>query len=219
MGEASQEIDLILQNLEPISNYNYGIPAGKDARDAFLSSIGIDPNSQVLTPAYNKRGYMVAQRLPLGDFFNAIPSNEAELIASENCTVGQILSDIFGLFYPAGMIDTSLLETAEFAVEGFFLNSVAAAKSAVQNLQKAYFFDLIQSGSTFKFIPLNSARDILNLDAVDLAAHQSGGQKPNDYEISEVDPTTLPAKVTVSYLDPDLNYDWSLDYLAPCQLN
>ena len=67
--------------------------------------------------------------------------------------MGQIIGDIFGLFYPAGMIDTSLLETAEFAVEGFFLNSVAAAKSAVQNLQKAYFFDLIQSGSVFKFIP------------------------------------------------------------------
>nr|MDJ0572164.1 phage tail protein [Pleurocapsa sp. MO_192.B19] len=206
-GQTNQEIDPLLQNIDPISNYSYGIPPGKSERDNFLRSIGLEPNTQILTPAYNKRAFMVAQRLPLEDFFNSLPTTEAEVVASENCTVGQILGDIFGLFYPAEMIDTSLLETSEFAVEGFFLNSVAAAKNAVQNLQKAYFFDIIQSGRGFKFIPLNSPRNVINLSSPDLAAHQSGGQKPFDYEINEVDPATLPSKVTVSYIDPDLNYD------------
>ncbi len=67
--------------------------------------------------------------------------------------MGQIIGDIFGLFYPAETTDTSLIATSEFAVDGFFLNSVTAAKNAVQNLQKAYFFDIIHSGSVFKFIP------------------------------------------------------------------
>ena len=206
-GLTGEVIDPLLQNVAPISNYNYGIPANPSERDAFLLSLGINPNQTILTPAYNHRPYMVAQRLPLEEFYNALPTVEAELHASDNCTVGQIIADIFGLFYPPGQIDTSLIETADFAVEGFFINSIAAAKEAVQNLQKAFFFDIIQSGDTFKFIPLNHPRTIINLLPEDLAAHQSGTEKPLDYEIVDADPTTLPSEVIVSYIDRDLNYD------------
>ena len=202
-GEPAQAIDPLLQNKQPISSYSYGIPNDTTERDAYLSSFGIDPNTAVLTPAYNQRALSVWQRVPLGDFFNAIPAGEGELVASENCTVSQIVGDIFSLFYEPTRYDTSLLTTP---VQGFTIDSVGAAKSAIQTLQQAYFFDIVDSNGVYKFIPINHPRDVINLRIEDLAAH-TGEQKPVDYEIIEADPASLPSKVTVKYIDPDLNYD------------
>jgi hypothetical protein len=207
LGTNAQNIDPLLQNTDPIQNYSYGLPSNRVDRDAYLRSLGIDPNQTVYTPTYNSRAYMVAQRLPLGDFFNSLPTIEAEITASTNCTAGQIISDIFGLFYPSNRFDVSLISTTDFSCEGFFVNSVEAAKNAVQNLQKAFFFDIVDSNGVFKFIPINQSRTAINLLAKDLAAHQSGTQKPVDYEVIEADPTSLPSEVVVSYIDKDLNYD------------
>ena len=63
------------------------------------------------------------------------------------------------------------------------------------------------TGNGFRFVPLNSPRDVVNLNAVDLAAHTGGTQKPFDYEITSVDSSTLPSKVICNYIDKDLNYD------------
>lgn len=206
-GTANQAIDPLLQTVEPISNYTYGIPADKTAREAFLRSYGIEPATQELTSAYNKRCYVVSERLPLEDYYNALPSEEAELVASENCTVGQIYQDIFGLVYPGYNFDFSAITTPEFAVDGYFINSIEAAKNTVQNLQKSHFIDIVMTGNGFKFVPLNSPRDVVNLNAVDLAAHTGRTQKPVDFEITSVDETTLPSKVICNYIDKDLNYD------------
>ncbi len=203
-GEPAQIIDPLLQNTSPISNYNYGLPTNEADRSAYLESLGIDPNQVILTPGYNHRAYLVAQRLPLVDFFNALPADEAEIIASENCTVGQIIGDIFSLFFDSTRYDVSLLTTP---VQGFTIDSVTAAKSAIQTLQQAYFFDIVDSNGIFKFIPLNHPRDVIDLSPLDLAAHSGGNQKPLDYEIIEKDPTTLPSEVVVKYIDPDLDHD------------
>lgn len=207
LGELTQNIDPLLQNLEPILNYNYGIPSNKAERNAFLLAHGIDPATQALTPAYNKRAYMVAERIPLEDFYGALPSSDAEIVASEDCTVGQIFGDIFGLVYPDYEFDLSHISTPEFAVDGYAINSIDAAKTTVSNLQKSHFIDIIQTGNGFKFVPLNSPRDVINLNQADLAAHQSSSQKPLDYEITCADSNTLPSKILVSYIDKDLNYD------------
>lgn len=204
-GQQFQEIDPLLENVEPISNFNYGIPSGKNERAAFFQSLGLNQNELITTPGYNRRAYLVAQRMPLEDFFNRLPTIEAELVASNNCSVGQILGDIFGLFFEPEKYDVSLLN--DIAVEGFFLNSIAAAKNAVQSLQQAYFFDIIQSGGKIKFLPINRARNIINLSSQDLAAHSGQTQKPTDYSIVEEDITKLPSSVKVTYIDPDLNYD------------
>jgi hypothetical protein len=71
----------------------------------------------------------------------------------------------------------------------------------------AFFFDIVDSNGVFKFIPINHPRTAINLLAEDLAAHQSGTQKPVDYEVIEADPASLPSEVVVSYIDKDLNYD------------
>ncbi|MDJ0591976.1 MAG: phage tail protein, partial [Pleurocapsa sp. MO_226.B13] len=203
-GDPAQIIDPLLSNTTPISNYNYGLPTNEEDRDAYLGSLGIDPNAVILTPSYNYRAYMVAQRLPLEDFFNALPADEAQIIASENCSVGQIIGDIFSLFFAPTRYDVSLLTTP---VQGFTIDNVTAAKQAIQTLQQAYFFDIVDSNGVFKFIPLNYARNVINLSPLDLAAHPAGNQKPLDYEIIEKDPATLPSEVIVKYLDPDLDYD------------
>ena len=204
-GLPAQAIDPLLANTDPISNYSYGLPSDPAERDAYLRNAGIDPSTAVLTPAYNGRAYIVAQRIPLEDFFNSLPSDESEIVASENCTVGQIVGDIFGLFLKPERFDVSLLTTP---VKGFSLDTVEAAKSALQTLQQAYFFDIVDSNGVYKFVPLNNPRDVVNLSAGDLGARivrdRSGSQ---DYEITETDPATLPSSVIVKYIDRDLNYD------------
>lgn len=203
-GNAGQIINPLLQNTNPISNYTYGLPNDPTERSRFLRAQGLNPNQLAFTPAYNYRAYLVATRLPLGDFFNALPADEAEIIASANCTVGQIIGDIFSLFFEPGRYDTSLLTTP---VGGFVIDNVQAAKQAIQTLQQAYFFDVVDSNGVFKFIPLNHSRPVIDLDAKNLAAYSSGSNKPLDYEIIETDPATLPSQVSVQYIDPDLNYD------------
>lgn len=203
-GEPASVIDPLLANTTPISNYSYGLPSDPTERDAYLRAIGIDPRQVFLTPAYNYRAYMVAQRIPLEDFYNSLPNDEAEIVASSSCTVGQIVGDIFGLFYKRDRFDVSLLTTP---VKGFSLDSPGAAKSAIQTLQQAYFFDLTWSNGVYKFIPLNHPRDVVNLNAYDLGAHVASSNPPKQYEITEADPNTLPSSVIVKYIDSDLNYD------------
>lgn len=203
-GDAAQIINPLLQNTNPISNYTYGFPNEPTSRFKFLRAEGLDPNQLAFTPAYNYRAYLVATRLPLGDFFNSLPADEAEIIASENCTVGQIVGDIFSLFFEPERYDTSLLTTA---VKGFTLDNIQAAKQVIQLLQQAYFFDVVDSNGVFKFIPLSHNRPIIDLDAKNLAAYSAGSAKPLDYEIIESDSATLPTTVSVQYQDPDLNYD------------
>jgi hypothetical protein len=57
----NHNLDPLLQNTDPIQNYSYGLPNSRAEKDAYLRSIGIDPNQTVYTPAYNSRAYMVAQ--------------------------------------------------------------------------------------------------------------------------------------------------------------
>jgi hypothetical protein len=207
-GNQAQDLDPLLQNVNPIQNFSFGIPSNRGQRNDFLRANGIDPATSAYTPAYNERAYLVFQRLPLGDFFNSLPTVEAELVASNNCTVGQIISDIMSLEYSPDQYDTNLISTSKFACQGFFLNSISAAKNAIQTLQQAYFFDVVNQNGVIKFIPLNTNRDIINLSVGDLGAHSaSTNNKPFDYEIIESDPTSLPSEIIVSYIDPNLNYD------------
>jgi hypothetical protein len=207
-GNKAADLDPLLQNVNPIQNFSFGIPSNRGQRNDFLRAHGIDPATSAYTPAYNERAYLVFQRLPLGDFFNSLPTIEAEIVASTNCTAGQIVGDIMGLRYPPGSYDVGLISTSEFACKGFFLNSVEAAKNAIQTLQKAYFFDLVEKNGIKTFIPIDAYQNVINLSPGDLAAHTPGaGNKPFDYEIIEADPTSLPSEVIVSYIDPDLNYD------------
>ncbi|MEM7756556.1 MAG: phage tail protein [Cyanobacteria bacterium P01_A01_bin.40] len=208
-GSDNQPIDPLLQSKKSILNYSYGIPSDPDERDAYLRSFGIDPATQVLTPAYNKRLVVVVERAPLADFYNAVPKGECEYVASENCTVGQIYQDIFSLVYPDYSFNYDAISTPEFAVDGFQLNSVDAAKNAIQNLQKSHFIDIYRAGNEFRFVPFNSQRNVINLRSEDLAAHTSGKEKPLNYDISEVDAATLPSNVIVKYIDKDLDYDAS----------
>ncbi|MEL6493933.1 MAG: phage tail protein [Cyanobacteria bacterium J06623_7] len=207
LGQTAQEIDPLLNNIDSILNYSYGIPTNPAERDAYLRSYGIEPASVLKTPAYNRHVYYVAQRLPLEDYFGALPSDEIEAVASENCTVGQIFEDIFGLVYPDYGFDVAPISTPEFEVLGYQIDSIQSAENAIQNLQKTHFIDLIQTGSGFKFIPLNSPRDVLNLRIEDVGAHQGSKEKPYDFERIDPDPNTLPTKCIVNYIDPDLNYD------------
>ena len=203
-GRKAEYVDPLLQSVTGINNFSYGIPTEPGERNAFLTAVGVDPTQAILTPAYNYRAYIVAQRLPLQDFFKAIPKTEAEIIATENCTVADIIGDIMSLFYESDRYDVSLLTQK---VTGFLIDSEGAAKNAIQTLQQNYLFDYVYSNGVYKFIPYDHPRNVVNLDRLDLNASVSKTSNGFDYEVTEADPAKLPTKVTLKYIDRDLDYD------------
>lgn len=103
----------------------------------------------------------------------------------------------------AADIDTSYLTGAVrgYAVQG------GTIRSAIEPLQTAFRFDVIQSGYQAKFIP-RGTDPVLTAPWGDLIANTSGSSSEAITEAREMD-TQLPVKTTVKYLDAAREYSVS----------
>lgn len=210
-GQFNQSFDPFIQQAQAASTFNYSYVTGEGIEGnpltliaAFLGHIGLNQTQE--TPGYTYRSYLVFNRLPLEDFGNQLPTIETELVGLGDSTLGQIIRDIGGLLYPTEELDTTLVDAVP--VSGFFINSIAAAKNAISDLQKAYFFDIIRTGNKKKFVPYNHPRNLVQIAYADLNARQQGlTNNGKNFEITERDPSTLPSEVIVHFLDKDQNYD------------
>lgn len=143
LGTSSQNPDPLLESMKPIASYDYGLPHDENARAQALADLGLDSNT-IYTPGYRYRVYCVAERLPLADWGNQLPTIKAEIEFTSPCYLADIISDIClqaGL--TASQIDTT--GVAGIEVTGFYLDSVTKASEALQLLQQCYFFDIVQS--------------------------------------------------------------------------
>ncbi len=208
LGTDNQQPDPLLESINNLTSYS-GIPSDTAEREALIRALGLDPATTITTPAYTRRAYASINSLPLKDYNNSLPLVDAEIDAGGG-NLGQIIKDLFGLYFDETDLYTTPIDS--IAVEGFAINSEAAAKNAIQNLQKAYHFDIIQSGREIKFIPLQTTRPITLIPSSDLAAHQQKTSRPQNFEIIETDPKTLPTEYAVTFLDPDKEYDTNTVY-------
>lgn len=203
LGSATQNPDPLLESLKPSSAYDYGLPHDPNERAQALAGLGLDPNT-IYTPAYRYRVYCVAERLPLNDFGNQLPTVKAEVVFSNNPTLATVISDIClqaGL--ESGQIDVTGLEN--IPVTGFYLDSITKAHEALQLLQQCYFFDIIQSQGKLIFLPQSANRPVELVGG--LAAHVYGQERPQTYTEEPEYIEALPAEVDVNFLDPDLDYE------------
>jgi hypothetical protein len=137
---------------------------------------------------------------------SATPESHAilfDLISGTAPALSAIVSDISqraGL--TAGDIDvTALTDT----VDGYAIGQQMSARSAIEPLQRAFFFDAVESGAKVVFRKRGSA-SVVTIAADELAAHAAGDTLPDDLSMTRQQEPELPASVSVVYIDRDADY-------------
>ena len=196
-GEATQNLDPLLQSGQPIQSYDYGLPHDATERANALTALGLDPNLNHV-PAYRYKCYLVLENLPLADYGNQIPVVKANLRFNSNNSLETMVTDICN---QVGVSNINTTGIANISVSGFYLDRIAEAKEALRTLQQAYFFDIIKSGDTLKFIAKAQERATISIPLSDLATHQGGQARPRTFELPRPNIEDLPESVEVSFLD------------------
>jgi hypothetical protein len=126
-----------------------------------------------------------------------------DIITPGAVTLSSIVSDLClraGL--EAGDIDVTALTAT---VDGYAVGQQIAARSAIEPLQRAFFFDAIESDAKIVFRPRGGA-SVATIAADDLAAASAGDALPDDLSMTRQQEPELPAVVSVVYIDKDADY-------------
>lgn len=206
-GTTNQNPDPMVQNTVSVVANDYGLSPDPGTRAAEIAQIeqtyGVTITNQ--QPGYRRRAYLVFEGLPLADYGNSIPAVSAEVIAHESVSLRQIIEGLCaeaGL--DAGEYDASAL--SDVPVGGFIIKNIQSINAALEELQSAYFFDVIRSQGVLKFVKQDRARDVVEPDPGMLAAHVFGQDRPDDYNKEIVTIEQLPSEVNVTFLDPAEDY-------------
>ena len=205
LGTADQTPDPLIEAKTPVSNYAHGLPGDYDDRQDLIQSLGM-PSNSVTVPAYRKKVYIVAEKLPLIEYGNQIPRIKARIRFHDQVFLDQIVREIcLQVGIQQTDIDVSELSTTE--VEGFYIDKVTKAKDAIKTLQDAYFFDSFRSGGKLIFSLQSSSRPSIQVPINYLATHQSGKSRPKTFEIDYPFVEELPRSVEVNYINKFIDFD------------
>lgn len=114
----------------------------------------------------------------------------------------------------AGVLSLSDLNTTSLtdSVRGYRVSETGALRAAIDPLQGAWPFDVIQSGYKVKFVRRGVASSLATVPATDLDARR-GGDKPGiRLSVSREMDMQLPSKVAVTHLDYSREYDIGEQY-------
>jgi Putative phage tail protein len=118
-------------------------------------------------------------------------------------TLGGIVSELCGR---AGL-EPADLDVSELDQEvlGYMLPRPVAVREALEKLQQAYLFDVVESDWTLAF--RKRERDpVLTIGDESLAAHEAGSQRPPKLLETRTQEAELPRRVTVRYLARENDY-------------
>lgn len=127
--------------------------------------------------------------------------------ASRTMTRGTaLLSDVVtDICERAGLVDTQI-DVTELVdvVDGYVIARQMAARGAIEPLQRAYYFDAIESGGKIKFRK-RGRLPMIDIDADDLGA--SDNEKPTTLvNTTRTQEAELPARINVAYMAKDADY-------------
>ena len=114
----------------------------------------------------------------------------------------------------AGVLSLSDLNTTSLtdSVRGYRVSETGALRAAIDPLQGAWPFDVIQSGYKVKFVRRGVSSSLATVPATDLDARR-GGDKPGiRLSVSREMDMQLPSKVAVTHLDYSREYDIGEQY-------
>lgn len=104
-----------------------------------------------------------------------------------------------------GDVDVSALSDM---VDGYAIGQRMTARVAIESLQRAYFFDGIESAGKIVFRKRGAA-PVAAIAASDLAAAAAGDSLPEDLSMVRQQEVELPAVLSVVYIDKDADYEQS----------
>ena len=116
-------------------------------------------------------------------------------------TVGQVVSRICGR---AGVTSIDVSELTS-TVSGYAVTRQASARANIAPLQKAFYFDAVESDGIIKFKKRGGAV-AATIPYEELAAHEPGSEPPDPLNIRRMQEVELPQRVTINYAN--LNGDY-----------
>lgn len=94
-------------------------------------------------------------------------------------------------------------------IEGFVLNKPQTVRSAIEQLQRGYFFDVVASGDKLKYVPRGNA-SVATIDEGELsnpsADENFSDNSDSDLLITRLQEVELPDRISVNYMDLLRNY-------------
>jgi len=122
-------------------------------------------------------------------------------IVSEECVRSGLLT--------AGDIDVADLTST---VRGYLVASTGTIRSALEPLQAAWPFDVVQRGYKIKFLPRGGS-SVVRIDADDLDAHSVSGKPGVQITTSREMDSQLPRVLTIKHVDYDREYEAGEQYV------
>jgi hypothetical protein len=201
-------INSSLKFAEKVRFYNGSSTQGQDSLMASVQGVND-------TPAYRGRAYIVFDDYPLEEFGNRIPAVSCEVVAngywsggrlySTDISLGSVVKDLC-LQVGFNSTEVNTTEIDSMPVKGFVVSQSINARDAIAQLQKAYFFDALESGGKLKFINQVRGSSPITIPRTDLATAEEGQERPDLFKETRQQDTELPDEVTITYVDYDFSY-------------
>lgn len=166
---------------------------------------GVIDSQETNVPGYRGVAYTTIEQLNLKKWGNRIPRFRAEIEESTSLTISYAIKLLCAR---TQRIDTvSMLDVSSVTgnVRGLIVSGIQTALHGIEPLTVG--FDLIgtESGEKLVFVDRGSEPTV-TIDADDLAAHPLTDKAPVDLQFSDMDESGLPTRATVSFIEPDNDY-------------
>ncbi len=155
-------------------------------------------------PGYRHTAYVVLRNLQLADFGNAIPNFQFEVDGQYGTNVSDWIKDI------ARRSGLSPLELSTGSLNaqgrGYVIASPTTGWGALEPLSLAFGFEMAEQDTELRCIPRDAGISIV-IPLEDMGASADhDGSPPEPIRTETQPPIAMPREVTVSYRDPDLDY-------------
>lgn len=137
----------------------------------------------------------------LPKIFNPTPSSLANIVNSELLKSNLLTS---------GDIDIAGLTQS---VSGYKVSDVSSIRSALEPLQGAWPFDIVQKGYKLTFV-MRGGSSVVSISKDQLDAREYGGSGNYLLTTERMMPSTLPSCVKIVYIDPNREFDTNEQYAA-----
>lgn len=150
-----------------------------------------------------------------GNIVFVVNSNDYNVFTWNIPTANQtLLSDVIsGECAQSNVLTPSDIDVTELvqSVRGYRVAQIGAIRGAIEPLQAAWPFDIVQSGYQIKFKPRGNS-SILTIDSDELDAHSEKESIGSQLSIVNEMDIQLPKKVSLKYLDVNREYDNNEQY-------
>ena len=165
-------------------------------------NIQVTPTGDQILISY-KPSYGYIERWDFDEPWDITTIKKADRLSSD----GDILGDIIGDVFESAGLSSSDYDVSALTevVPGFSRTRPMTARRAIEPLQQAYHFDIIESDWKLKAVSRGGS-SVLSVAEDDLAAHEAGSETPSAFSVTRIQELELPREVRIKYFDSDTAY-------------